>query len=82
MERDVFLEALMKPTPLRLARLNADLIQLVLARRVQMSPSRYSLIERGFISPSPDERRRLAAALGTTVEGLFGPRENRPVGTR
>jgi transcriptional regulator with XRE-family HTH domain len=62
----------MRPTRLRLARLDADLIQLLLAQRVHMAPSRYSVIERGLAEPSPDERRRLAAALGKTEEDLFG----------
>jgi transcriptional regulator with XRE-family HTH domain len=61
----------MPVSALRHARLDADLIQLVLAQRINRSPSRYSLIERGLVEPTQEERARLAAALGRSVEELF-----------
>lgn len=36
---------------------------------------RISLIERDLVRPRPDEKRRIAAALETTVEELFGREE-------
>lgn len=72
----------MKASRLRHVRLDAGLIQLVLAGRVRISPSRYSLIERGLVEPSPDEQQRLAAALGTTVRSLFRAQQDHPDGTK
>jgi|RhiMetdeSRZDD1v2_1073273.scaffolds.fasta_scaffold1579781_2 predicted transcriptional regulator len=42
-----------------------------LARLVDIPQSRVSLIERGLIEPRPDERERIAKALGCSEEELW-----------
>jgi transcriptional regulator with XRE-family HTH domain len=50
-------------TWLHLARLDRGLTQFLVARAVDVSAGRYSLIERGLAVPTAEERRRLAEAL-------------------
>jgi len=61
-------------TPLRLARLKRDLTQFRLAVEAHVATGRVSMYERGLLEPTPDEKRRLADALGMTVEQLFPER--------
>jgi transcriptional regulator with XRE-family HTH domain len=41
-----------------------------------LSQSKISLIESGYVKPSPEERRKISRALGVEPEELF-PGENR-----
>ena len=59
------------PSRLRLARIEAGLIQIELCRKASLSPSRLSLLENRHVEPSVDEKRRLARALRRSVEELF-----------
>jgi transcriptional regulator with XRE-family HTH domain len=58
-------------TPLRRARQDAERTQFSLAVEADVAAGRLSMFERGLLDPTRDEQRRLAAALGKTVEQLF-----------
>lgn len=64
---------------IKLLRLSATQSQWDLARAAGMSQGRYSMIERGLIETTPDERERLATILRTSAATLFRPavRESR-----
>ena len=56
---------------IKLLRLSAALSQWHIAKAAQMSQGRYSMIERGLIEPTPEERERLAQALQAPAATLF-----------
>ena len=43
----------------------------LIAKSAPMHPSRFSAIANGRIDPTPDERRRIAAALDVEADVLF-----------
>jgi transcriptional regulator with XRE-family HTH domain len=55
---------------LKILRLNAGRSQWEISRGL-MSQGRYSMIERGLISPTPEERRALATTLSAPASSLF-----------
>ncbi len=57
------------PSPLKLARENAGLTQVALAKRVGVHPATLSLAERGALSRQM--ARRCAEVLGVAVEELL-----------
>jgi len=57
--------------PLKVAMLESQWTQIDLARRVSISESRLSKIVHAHVDPTPDERRRLAEALGVEEAMLF-----------
>jgi transcriptional regulator with XRE-family HTH domain len=56
---------------IKLLRMSRGLSQWELSHQGGMSQGRYSMIERGLIEPTTEERLRLAAVLGTTPSTLF-----------
>lgn len=60
-------------TRLKLLRLSRNLSQWELAREVSISQGRYSMIERGLIEPTAEERERLAHILHAAAATLFRP---------
>jgi len=56
---------------IKLLRMSRGMSQWELSRAGGMSPGRYSMIERGLIEPTSEERARLAAVLGTAPSSLF-----------
>ena len=58
---------------IKLLRLSRKLSQWELSRAGGMSQGRYSMIERGLIEPTTEERTRLAAVLGTKPSTLLRP---------
>ena len=56
---------------IKFRRISADLTQWQIAQAAQMSQGRYSMIERGLIEPTKDERERLAQVLHAPVSTLF-----------
>ncbi|MGD1154034.1 MAG: helix-turn-helix transcriptional regulator [Syntrophales bacterium] len=56
---------------LREARFFKRMNQYQLAISAGMHQSRISLIEKGYARPRPDEKKRLAQALGAKPEDLF-----------
>jgi transcriptional regulator with XRE-family HTH domain len=61
----------MAATPLRHARIDADLTLFELAHRAGISMGRLSMIERALIAPRTDEMTRLAVALGVSEAACF-----------
>ena len=58
---------------LRLVRTNRGITQIAVAIPSDISPARYSLLERGYVTPTPRERASLAAALQVPESELFTP---------
>lgn len=58
---------------IKLLRMSQGLSQWELSRQSSMSQGRYSMIERGLIGPTPDERERLATILRAPTGTLFRP---------
>ena len=56
---------------LREARLLRELTQMDLRLRTGINQNKISWIERGYVEPRPDEKKRLAEALQLPVEQLF-----------
>jgi transcriptional regulator with XRE-family HTH domain len=56
---------------LKVLRQQRELSQWNLARLAGVSQGRYSMLERGLIAPTPEERAALAAALRSSPAGLF-----------
>ena len=56
---------------IKLLRMFAGLSQWEISRSARTSQGRYSMIERGLIEPTDEERERLAAILNTPVSSLF-----------
>lgn len=54
-------------------RLSKKWSQWELGRAAGISQGRYSMIERGLIEPTPEERERLAQILGVLPSTLFRP---------
>jgi transcriptional regulator with XRE-family HTH domain len=61
---------------LRKARFLKGMNQYQLANLAQVHQSRISLIEKEYAKPRPDEKERLALALGVKVQDLWGEHEN------
>ena len=58
---------------IKLLRMSQGLSQWELSHRSKMSQGRYSMIERGLIDPTAEERARLADALAVAPSCLFRP---------
>ncbi len=58
---------------IKLLRMSHRLSQWELSHRSAMSQGRYSMIERGLIEPTEEERERLAEVLGEAPAKLFRP---------
>ena len=56
---------------IKLLRMSRALSQWELSRESGMSQGRYSMIERGLIEPTEEERVRLAEILGVPASTLF-----------
>ena len=59
-------------TPLRYARLEAELTQFDVARKTGIPTGRISMLERGLLVPSDSEIRALARVLSVPLERLCG----------
>ena len=57
-------------TPLRWARLQAELTQFDVARMTGIATGRISMLERGLLKPSERERRALAEVLSVAPDRL------------
>ena len=66
----------MPPSPLRMARLTADMTLYDLGRKAAIVESRLSLLERNLITQTWEEKERLAYALGKPV-GKLWPKDGR-----
>ena len=58
---------------IKFLRLSEALSQWHIAQAGGMSQGRYSMLERGLIDPTPEERERLAQILGVLPSTLFRP---------
>ncbi len=58
---------------IKLLRMSAGRSQWDVAQSVHMSQGRYSMIERGLIEPTEEERERLARVLIAPASTLFRP---------
>ena len=58
---------------LKLLRMSLRMSQWELGREIGISQGRYSMIERGLIEPTPEERERLARILQTSTLSLLRP---------
>lgn len=56
---------------IKLLRMSRNWSQWELSRTAGMSQGRYSMIERGLIEPTDEERARLASVLGANPGTLF-----------
>lgn len=56
---------------LRLTRIVSQLTQYDLARRSRVSQTRLSMLERGIVSPSPEERAAIARVFCADPDALF-----------
>ena len=56
---------------LRVMRAEKRITQLRVALKAKMQPSRLSHIENGHVEPSETERKRLARALGASLQDVF-----------
>ncbi len=61
----------MQLTSLRLRRFERGLLQMVVAKRAEMSCGRLSEIENGRAEPRPDELQRIAQVLGLSPQHLL-----------
>jgi transcriptional regulator with XRE-family HTH domain len=59
----------------RREKLRVEFSQYHLAKRTGIPQTKISLIERELIEPTPDERKRIAQALGCAVEELWPKQE-------
>ena len=57
-------------TPLKLARIKQNRLQVAVAATAGIDVTRLNRIENGWVAPKPDEIERIAAALGVTVKSL------------
>jgi len=62
-------------SPLKKARFERRLSQCILMLKTSIPQSRLSLIENGYYSPTPEEARKIAKALGLKVEEVFPKNE-------
>ena len=53
-------------------RLSKEMTQFRLSIMSRVHPSRISLFENGLTTPTIDEQQRLSKVLGTSVEEIFG----------
>ena len=58
---------------LKLARVQAGMTQMKLANLAGVTPTFLSLVERGLINATPEQRAALAKALGVSETTLFRP---------
>jgi transcriptional regulator with XRE-family HTH domain len=58
---------------MKMLRLDRGLSQWELGRAAHMSQGRYSMIERGLIEPTAEERKALAKSLGVAPAHLLRP---------
>jgi len=58
---------------LYLARAALRMTQIQLAVQIGTSQSRVSLIERGFLTPDNEEKKRIAKTLGFSVDAIDWP---------
>lgn len=66
---------------IKLLRMSRGFSQWELSRAAEISQGRYSMLERGLIEPTSEERVRLAGVLSVLPATLFRPalRASRPV---
>lgn len=57
--------------PLKISLLRSGRTQLAVAKSAGLSPSRLSMIVRGWTEPRPDEKRAISKALGFPVDLIF-----------
>ena len=62
-------------SPLREKRFFAEVSIYELGLKTGIQPSKISLIERGYKAPSPDEKKKLAIALGCETTEIFPAEE-------
>lgn len=60
-----------KTNRLHVVRAERRITQTDLARKIKMGRYRYWQIENRYITPTPEEKERLATALKVTVEDIF-----------
>ena len=58
---------------IKLLRLSAAMSQWHIAQAAQMSQGQYSMVERGLIEPTEEQRERLAQILHASPKSLFRP---------
>ena len=58
---------------IKILRMSAGCSQWSLSRAVGISQGKYSLVERGLIAPTKEERERLAQILNAPASTLFRP---------
>ena len=58
---------------IKLRRISAGMSQWSLSHAAGISQGRYSMVERGLIEPTEEERERLAGILQTSSSTLFRP---------
>ena len=63
---------------LKLLRMSRGLSQWELSHQTDMSQGRYSMIERGLIEPTAEERERLAQVLQAPAATLLRPACRKP----
>ena len=68
--------------PLRKVRMLKGLNQYDIACRTGITQSRLSLIENDYYEPKPEERQKLAEALGVSVEEIFPEGRNKNENTK
>ena len=67
------LEVHMNPTKLRLTRLEKQINQIALAKKIGLSTATYGSIERGKRPVSNERALKIAKNIGAKVEHLFNP---------
>ena len=58
---------------IKLLRMERELTQWEISHASEISQGRYSMIERGLVVPTPEERERLVQILNASASTLFRP---------
>jgi DNA-binding XRE family transcriptional regulator len=58
-------------SPLRMLRILSGQTQVQVGNASEINPARISLIENHLVTPRPDEKEKLAAALGLSVTDIW-----------
>ena len=67
-------------SPLRQKRFFGELSIYDLSQKTGIHPPKISLIERGYVMPREDEKKRIARALGCKVTDIFPAEEATAIG--